>query len=66
MTEDGLLTKRSTKEEIERRFNNARNVMDDFCRAFYGMTWAEHERLHGERREDGHASKNERTATDTD
>lgn len=53
MTKDGLLTKISTKEEIETRFNNARHVMDDLCRAYYGMTWDEHERLHGKEKSDG-------------
>ena len=35
------------KDEIENRFTAARHVMDDLCRAYYGMTWDEHERLHG-------------------
>ena len=56
MNKDGQLNETSTKQEIERRFNNARNVMDDLCRAFYGMTWAEHERLHG--KEDKHEKPN--------
>lgn len=37
------------KDEIENRFTAARHVMDDLCRAYYGMTWDEHERLHGGR-----------------
>lgn len=56
MNKDGLLNEASTKQEIESRFNNARRVMDDFCRAFYGMTWAEHERLHG--KDDKHEKPN--------
>ena len=56
MNKDGQLNETSTKQEIERRFNNARNVMEDLCRAFYGMTWAEHERLHG--KEDKHEESN--------
>ena len=47
MTKDGQLNESSTKREIENRFTNARRVMDDLCRAYYGMTWDEHERLHG-------------------
>ncbi|MEY8361626.1 hypothetical protein [Flavonifractor plautii] len=47
MTKDGQLNETSTKREIENRFANARRVMDDLCRAYYGMTWDEHERLHG-------------------
>ena len=49
MTKDGQLNESSTKREIENRFTNARRVMDDLCRAYYGMTWDEHERLHGRR-----------------
>ena len=63
MTKDGQLNESSTKREIENRFSNASRVMDDLCRAYYGMTWDEHERLHGERREDSHEAKNERAAT---
>ena len=47
MTKDGQLNESSTKREIENRFTNARRVMDDLCRAYYGMTWDEHERLQG-------------------
>ena len=47
MTKNGQLNESSTKREIENRFSNARRVMDDLCRAYYGMTWEEHERLHG-------------------
>ena len=47
MTKDGKLNESSTKREIENRFSNARRVMDDLCRAYYGMTWDDHERLHG-------------------
>ena len=47
MTKDGQLNESSTKREIENRFTNARRVMDDLCRAYYGMTWDEHERLPG-------------------
>lgn len=39
MTKDGQLNESSTKREIENRFANARRVMDDLCRAYYGMTW---------------------------
>lgn len=49
MTKDGQLNESSTKREIENRFTNARRVMDDLCRAYYGMTWDEHERLHGKK-----------------
>lgn len=56
MTKDGQLNESSTKREIENRFTNARRVMDDLCRAYYGMTWDEHERLHGKEE-----SENERT-----
>ena len=41
MTKDGQLNESSTKREIENRFNNARRVMEDLCRAYYGMTWDE-------------------------
>lgn len=47
MTKDGQLNESSMKREIENRFTNARRVMDDLCRAYYGMTWDEHERMHG-------------------
>lgn len=47
MTKDGQLNESSTKREIEIRFSNVRRVMDDLCRAYYGMTWDEHERMHG-------------------
>ena len=47
MTKDGQLNESSTKREIENRVTSARRVMDDLCRAYYGMTWDEHERLHG-------------------
>lgn len=47
MTKDEQLNESSTKREIENRFTNARRVMDDLCRAYYGMTWDEHERMHG-------------------
>ena len=53
MDKNGNLNESSTKKEIESRFNNARKVMDDLCVAFYGMTWAEHERLHGRCPEEG-------------
>lgn len=42
-----MLNEDSTKREIENRFRNAKKVMDDLCIAYYGMTWDEHERLHG-------------------
>ena len=38
MTKDRQLNESSTKREIENRFINARRVMDDLCRAYYGMT----------------------------
>ena len=38
MTKDGQLNESSTKREIENRFSNARRVMDDLCRAYYGMS----------------------------
>ena len=47
-----MLNENSTKREIENRFRNAKKVMDDLCRAYYGMTWDEHERLHGKKEED--------------
>ena len=64
MTKDGLLTKISTKEEIETRFTNARHVMDDLCRAYYGMPWDEHERLH--RKEDKDETTDEGTSSGSD
>ena len=63
MTKDGQLNESSTKREIENRFINARRVMDDLCRAYYGMTWDEHERLHGEKGGENDEAKNERAAT---
>lgn len=60
-----MLNENSTKREIENRLNNARRVMDDLCRAYYGMTWAEHERLHGEKGGDEDEAKNKRTAADS-
>ena len=60
-----MLNENSTKREIETRFVNARRVMDDLCRAYYGMTWDEHERLHGEKGGDDDAAKNKRTPTDS-
>lgn len=59
MTKDGQLNESSTKREIENRFTNARRVMDDLCRAYYGMTWDEHERLH--RKEESANERTERT-----
>lgn len=63
MTKDGQLNETSTKREIENRFTNARRVMDDLCRAYYGMTWDEHERLHVEKGGENDEAKNERAAT---
>lgn len=63
MTKDGQLNESSMKREIENRFTNARRVMDDLCRAYYGMTWDEHERLHGEKGGENDEAKNERAAT---
>ena len=37
----------STKAEIERRFLNAKHVMDAFMEAYYGITFAEMVRLMG-------------------
>ena len=63
MAKDGQLNETSTKREIENRFTNARRVMDDLCRAYYGMTWDEHARLHGEKGGENDEAKNERAAT---
>ena len=63
MAKDGQLNETSTKREIENRFTNARRVVDDLCRAYYGMTWDEHERLHGEKGGENDEAKNERAAT---
>lgn len=46
-----MLNESSTKREIENRFRNAKKIMDDLCIAYYGMTWDEHERLHGKQKE---------------
>lgn len=35
------------KDELENRFISNKRIMDDLCRDYYGMTWDEHERLHG-------------------
>lgn len=59
-----MLNDNSTKREIENRFNNARRVMDDLCRAYYGMTWDEHERLH--RKEDKDETTDEGTSSGSD
>ena len=57
MTKDGQLNESSTKREIENRFSNA-------CRAYYGMTWDEHERLHGEKGGENDEAKNQSAAAD--
>ena len=49
MNKDWKLNERSTKKEIEDRFANARHVMDDLCRAYYGMTWDEQIKCLGRR-----------------
>ena len=36
-----MLNENSTKKEIELRFQNARRIMDDLTRAYYGMPWDE-------------------------
>lgn len=64
MAKDGQLNETSTKREIENRFTNARRVMDDLCRAYYGMTWDEHERLHGENGGENDEAKNQSAAAD--
>lgn len=52
-----MLNENSTKREIENHFCNAKKVMDDLCIAYYGMTWDEHERLHGEKEDVRNESK---------
>ena len=37
------------KDELENRFISNKRIMDDLCLDYYGMTWDEHERLHGGR-----------------
>ena len=46
------LNESSSKKEIELKLSNAKKVVDDLCRAYYGMTWDEHERLHGRKEEE--------------
>lgn len=38
-----------TAEDLDTNQDKSPDTMDDLCRAYYGMTWDEHERLHGGR-----------------
>ena len=49
MSNGGYLGESSTKAEIERRFLNAKHVMDAFMEAYYGITFAEMVRLMGQK-----------------
>lgn len=53
------MTEKETIKDLERQANNTRQLMDRLNRAFYGMTWDEHERLHGQKSTDeGEAKDN--------
>lgn len=41
------MTERDTILDLERHALNTRNLVDRINKAMYGMTWEEHERLHG-------------------
>ena len=41
------LNDKSTIEEVRRAFIRGKKIFDELCVAYQGMTWEEHERLHG-------------------
>lgn len=43
------MTERDTILDLERHALNTRNLVDRINKAMYGMTWEEHERLHGKK-----------------
>ena len=46
------LSDESTIKDLERQATNTRQFVDRINRAMYGMTWEEHERLHGKNHEE--------------
>lgn len=42
---------RKTLKDFELQIKNTRRLIDRFNVAYYGMTWEEHERLHGKEKE---------------
>lgn len=39
-------------KDLEQQATNTKRLVDRINRAYYGMTWEEHERLHGKERDE--------------
>lgn len=60
------MTEKETIKALEEQAANTKHLMDRLNRAAYGLTFDELIKHLGNRKEGHDASKNERTATDTD
>lgn len=47
-----IMTEKNSILELEKQANNTRQLVDRINKAMYGMTWEEHERLHGIRNQE--------------
>lgn len=51
--EKAMLNEKSSVKDLELQEANTKQFVDRINRAMYGMTWEEHERLHGRPSEEG-------------